>query len=148
MTIDDEKLDELERCAEAASDTSPGCWVTDDGRQGRSELPNHVPYLPFVARVSVKGFHPVAEKLADDGRPEGCEFRETIETARSRAHHIAAADPPTVRALVEEVRRLRKAVEEVKGWAACNYEADGATADMVLGEIEETCRFALEDVDE
>ena len=108
MTIDDDKLDELERCAEAASDTSPGCWVTDDGRQGRSELPNHVPYLPFVARVSVKGFHPVAEKLADDGRPEGCEFRETIETARSRARHIAAADPPMVLALVEEVRRLRE----------------------------------------
>ena len=110
--LTDEMLEEIRESAEAATDTAPGCWVTDDGRQGRSELPSHVPYLPFVARVSAKGFHPVAAKLADDGRPEGCEFRETIETARIRARHIATADPPTVLALVDEVERLREEIDD------------------------------------
>ena len=77
MTIDDDKLDEIERCAEAATE---GPWTR------------------------LKWFVDT---------PEGT----TLERVRPRfggddVQYVTTADPPTVLALVEEVRRLREELSD------------------------------------
>ena len=91
MTIDDEKLDELERCAEAAD----GPW--------------------YRLGLSVVDAHPDCDDDAGPGLVADC-FPGDIDEAHSLPAHIAAADPPTVLALVEEVRRLRAEVRELKAY--------------------------------
>ena len=86
MTIDDDKLDELERCAEAATE---GPWwrefegvYTDPGDDNEFTL--------------------VATAERDEMFPELGSRPADID-----AMYIAAADPPTVLELVQEIRKLR-----------------------------------------
>ena len=107
MTIDDEKLDELERCAEAAPG---GEWKLFD---------------KFYIETDDKRCVVADAKIHDEVR-----------------HHIAAADPPTVLALVREVRRLREALEEIAG--AIEWDTDPRSIRHLCDMAEE----ALEDTDE
>ena len=84
--IDDEALDELERCAEAATDED---WEVIHG--------------PGVTEIAAGTCNPWADER---------EVKKVIVTMRANpspdAQHIAAADPPTGLALIKEVRRLRE----------------------------------------
>ena len=82
MTIDDEKLDELERCAEANDSGEP--WIArevDDftGDWGVGDCASPFGWGTYI----------------DGQTQQFCEF-------------VAAADPPTVLSMVKEVRRLRE----------------------------------------
>ena len=84
--IDDDKLDELGRCAEAAD----GPW--------------------YRLGLSVVDAPPDCDDDAGPGLVADC-FPGDIDEAHSLPAHIAAADPPTVLELVREVRRLRKELQ-------------------------------------
>ena len=95
MTIDDDKLDELERCAEAATE---GPWMNEfEGVYTDPRPANEATMVATAEREEV--FPELGSRPAD------------ID-----AMYIAAADPPTVLALVEEVRRLRAEVRELKAY--------------------------------
>ena len=111
MTIDDETLDELERCAEAATDED---WEVLHG--------------PGVTEIAAGTFSPWGNER---------ETEKVIASMRANpspdAEHIATADPPTVLALVQEVRRLREALQYIRdfpdheytdemGWIACDMQ--------------------------
>ncbi len=88
---------DLDRLDALAAKATPGPWTHD---------PEH-----FVVNVEVKREHEHV-MLNDErtGEPDGplCDVFGTGETCRNDAAFIAAADPSTVRALIAEVRRLRR----------------------------------------
>ena len=99
MTIDEDKLEELERCAEAATYDD---WEKHTSTSGYCILTGHKPLPDKGPGWST---HDV----------EVCQIkskalREEVEWDESdrNACHIAAADPPTVLELVKEIRRLRE----------------------------------------
>ena len=114
MTIDDDKLDKLERCAEAATD---GPWTSEAS---------------------------VLEANVHNNRRRICEVRggffDQDSDCRPNCEHIAAADPPTVLELVREVRRLREALEEIAG--AIEWDTDPRSirhlCDMAEEALEDT----------
>ena len=88
--IDDDKLDELQRCAKAATDED---WEVLHG--------------PGVTEIAAGTFSPWGNER---------ETEKVIASMRANpspdAAHIAAADPPTVLALGRVVRRLREDTDE------------------------------------
>ena len=97
--IDDEKLDEIERCAEAATD---GSWEKHTSACGYCILTGHKP-LPERG----PGWSTYDVEVCQVDTSAGQKSVEWDECERN-ADYIATADPPTVLALVEEVRRLRE----------------------------------------
>ena len=101
MTIDDDKIDELERCAEAAD----GPW--------------------YRLGLSVVDAPPDCDDDAGPGLVADC-FPGDIDEAHNLPAHIAAADPPTVLALVRELRRLREEMQRER-------EIDSLAAEAIEG---------------
>ena len=91
MTIDDDKLDELERCAEAATD---GPWMSEF--EGIYTDPRPANEATMVATAEREEMFPEL-----GSRPADID-----------AMYIAAADPPTMLELVREIRRLREDTDE------------------------------------
>ena len=92
--LDDDEIDELERCAEAA---------TEDGIDGWSSSTHTSAVCSEMGDLKIAETVGYWHMTKEWGRPNSNEI----------ATHIATADPPTVLALVEEVRRLREVMETV-----------------------------------
>ena len=151
MTIDDEKLDELERCAEAATE---GPWhrkfrdevCTDSGVNPDPDGWKECPMCGGEGDVNFAD-------IDGDGWEPLCQVVGIGDRLTNDARHIATADPPTVLALVEEVRRLREdfrryrdAVEEVRN--RCQEQIDFVNGHYLPTKFHlasrDTCKRVLE----
>ena len=119
MTIDDDKLDEIERCAEAATD---GSW--EPRYSPKSSQPTQVWQ---VCRT-------------DDSDDMVTNYVRSSEDVA----HIATADPPTVLALVREVRRLREVLQKISNSRAGDFR----TINLLTLHVVKLAESALEDTDE
>lgn len=85
VTVDDALLDEIEQKAKAATESTPGRWKDEGWGQ-----------------------------ITCDGYPVVTDRRDLFPKDGLNFDHIARCDPPTVLALVAEVRRLRAEVSNLQ----------------------------------